>query len=76
MGQKLIDTMPECVVVANQQGNSWKNVNFHLKPELIEELDRMHLEALGFRDRAQDKLLKHLRIMRSSSKLEVRLRKR
>ena len=67
LGQKLIDAMPECTVVANQQGNSWKNVNFHLKPDLIEELDRMHLDALGFTGAVQDKLLAHLRTMRSSS---------
>ena len=67
LGQKLIDAMPECIVVNRQQGNAWQNVNFHLKPGLIEELDRMHLEALGFTGAAQDKLLQHLRIMRSSS---------
>ena len=67
IGQRLIDSIPECTVVARQQGNNWRNVNFHRKPDLIEELDRMHLEALGFTGAKQDKLLSHLRIMRSSS---------
>ena len=64
LGQRLIDAMPECTVVANQQGNAWQNVNFHLKPDLIAELDRLHLEALGL---PVEPLLTHLRIMRSSS---------
>ena len=67
MGQKLLDAMPACTVVNHQQGNDWQNVNFHQKPGLIEEIDRLHLEALGFTGAAQDKVLDHLRIMRSSS---------
>ena len=64
LGQRLIDAIPECIVVANQQGNSWHNVNFHLKPDLIAEIDRFHLKALGLEE---EPLLTHLRIMRSSS---------
>ena len=64
LGQRLIDAMPECEVVAQQQGNNWRNVNFHLKPDLIEELDRLHITALGLEP---EPLLEHLRIMRSSS---------
>ena len=45
-------------------GTVWKNVNFHLKPALIEELDRLHLAALGL---PEEPLLTHLRTMRSSS---------
>ena len=67
MGQKLIDAIPDCIVETPNRGTVWKNVNFHLKPDLIEELDRMHLEALGFTGAKQDKILSHLRIMRSSS---------
>ena len=67
LGQKLIDAIPECLTEKRNSGTTWQNVNFHLKPDLIEELDRMHLEALGFTGAAQDKLLDHLRIMRSSS---------
>lgn len=67
MGQRLLDAMPECTVVNHQQGNDWQNVNFHQKPALIEEIDRLHLGALGFAGAAQDKVLGHLRIMRSSS---------
>ena len=64
LGQRLIDAMPECTVVANQQGNAWQNVNFHRQPDLIEKLDRLHIEALGL---PVEPLLTHLRIMRSSS---------
>ena len=67
LGQKLLDAMPECTVVNHQQGNDWQNVNFHQKRGLIEEIDRLHLAALGFTGAAQDRLLAHLRIMRSSS---------
>ena len=64
LGQRLIDAIPECEVVAQQQGNNWRNVNFHLKPDLVEELDRLHITALGLEP---EPLLRHLRIMRSSS---------
>ena len=67
MGQRLLEAMPACTVVNHQQGNDWQNVNFHQKPGLIEEIDRLHLAALGFTGAAQDKVLGHLRIMRSSS---------
>ena len=67
MGQKLLDAMPECIVVNHQQGNDWQNVNFHLQPELIAELDRLHLGALGYGGGELDKLLGQLRVMRSSS---------
>ena len=67
MGQKLLDAMPECIVVNHQQGNDWQNVNFHLQPELIEELDRLHLGALGYGGGELDQLLGQLRVMRSSS---------
>ncbi len=67
MGQRLIDAMPECLTGKKNSGTTWRNVNFHLKPALIEELDRMHLAALGFSGAAQDTLLRQLRIMRSSS---------
>ena len=67
MGQKLIDAIPDCITEKLNAGTLWQNVNFHLKPDLIEELDRLHLEALGFTGAKQDKLLKQLRIMRSSS---------
>ena len=67
MGERLIHAIPDCIVETPNRGTVWKNVNFHLKPDLIEELDRMHLEALGFTGAKQDKILSHLRIMRSSS---------
>ena len=65
LGQRLIDAIPDCVVETRQQGNVWRNVNFHrFKPDLIEELDRLHIVALGLE---VEPLLTHLRIMRSSS---------
>jgi len=67
MGQRLLDAMPECTVVNHQQGNDWQNVNFHLRPELIAELDRLHLGALGYGGERGDRLLGQLRQMRSSS---------
>ena len=42
---------------------AWQNVNSHLKSNLIEEPDRLHLTALGL---PADPFLTHLRIMRSS----------
>lgn len=64
MGQRLIESIPDCTVEMLNRGTIWKNVNFHLKPELIEELDRLHIAAL---DLPEEPLLTHLRIMRSSS---------
>ena len=64
MGQRLIDAIPECTTEKKNSGTVWKNVNFHLKPELIEELDRLHLAALGL---PAEPLLRQLRMMRSSS---------
>ena len=64
LGKQLIEAIPECTTEWKQGGKVWKNVNFHLKPDLIEELDRLHIEALGLR---VEPLLTHLKIMRSSS---------
>jgi hypothetical protein len=64
LGQRLIDVIPECTIETPNRGTVWRNVNFHRKPELIAELDRLHIEALGL---PVEPLLTHLRIMRSSS---------
>ena len=65
LGQRLLDVMPNCVVEARQQGGIWRNIDFHTHaPDLIEELDRLHIEALGL---DVEPLLTHLKIMRSSS---------
>ena len=64
LGQRLIDAMPDCTVEMLNRGTVWRNVNFHLKPELIAELDKLHIRALGL---AEEPLLAHLRTMRSSS---------
>lgn len=64
LGQRLIDAIPDCIVETPNRGTIWRNVNFHLKPDLIAELDRLHIAALGL---PEEPLLTHLRIMRSSS---------
>ena len=64
IGQRLIDAMPDCKVAITIHQKIWENVNFHLKPDLIAELDRLHIAALGL---PEEPLLTHLRIMRSSS---------
>ena len=64
LGQRLIEAMSGSTVEMLNRGTVWRNVNFHLKPDLIEELDRAHIAALGL---PAEPLLTHLRIMRSSS---------
>lgn len=64
LGQRLIDSAPECMVEMKRVGRIWRNVNFHNMPDLIEELDRLHIEALGL---PAEPLLTHLRIMRSNN---------
>jgi hypothetical protein len=61
---ELLVAIPDCIVEMKKVGKIWRNVNFHLKPDLIEELDRLHIEALGL---DVEPLLTHLKIMRSSS---------
>lgn len=67
MGQKLLDAIPECFTAKKNSGKTWQNVNFHLQPELVGELDRLHLGALGYGGAGLEKLLGQLRVMRSSS---------
>lgn len=67
MGQKLIDAIPKCLTEKKNSGTTWQNVNFHLQPELIAELDRLHLGALGYGGGELERLLGQLRAMRSSS---------
>ena len=64
IGQRMIDAMPECEVEITIHQKTWRNVNFYQKPELIDELDRLHIAALGL---PEEPLLTHLRMMRSSS---------
>ena len=65
IAEKLIEAIPKCVVETKQHGQIWKNVDFHSGvPELIEELDKLHIAALGLNE---EPLLTHLHIMRSSS---------
>ena len=64
IGQQLIDALPECLTHKLNKGTMWENVNFHLKPDLVEKLDRMYIEALGL---DVEPLLTQLKIMRSSS---------
>ena len=67
LGERLIAAIPECTRVTNQMLGVQHDADFYLKPALIEEIDRLHLAALGFTGAAQDQVLDHLRIMRSSS---------
>ena len=67
IGQKLIEAIPQCTTSKKNAGTNWKNVNFHLNPNLMKEVDHLHLEALGYNGSQKDKLLKQLKIMRSSS---------
>ena len=67
MGQKLIDAIPECLTGKKNSGTIWQNVNFHLRPALIAELDWLHLGALGYAGEGGERLLGQLRKMRSSS---------
>ena len=64
LAKELVAAIPECTFEMKKAGKIWRNVNFHLKSNLIEELDRLHIEALGL---DVEPLLTHLKIMRSSS---------
>ena len=62
---KLRNAIPHCIIRHPKEGIDWINVDFHTHaPELIAELDRLHIAALGL---PEEPLLTHLRIMRSSS---------
>ena len=64
LGQRLIDAMPQCAVETLMRGTVWRNVDFHAHaPDLIEEIDRLYIEALGM---PLEPLLTHLRIIRSN----------
>ena len=64
LGQRLIDAMPASAVSMPMHGKEWPNVNFHAHAlDLIEEIDRLYIEALGL---PVEPLLTHLRIMRSN----------
>ncbi len=64
LADALLKSVPDCAVETLRSGRTWRNANFHLKPNLIEELDRLHIRALGL---DVEPLLTHLKIMRSSS---------
>ena len=65
LGQRLLDAMPECLVENKQQGDVWRNVDFHTyAPKLVAELDHLHIAALGL---PEEPPLTHLRMMRSSN---------
>ncbi len=65
LARRLLDLMPNCITRHPKQGIDWCNVDFHNHaPDLIAELDRLHIAALGL---PEQPLLNHLRIMRSSS---------
>ena len=64
LGERLKAAIPRCIVENEQQGGIWRNVDFHTyAPDLIAEIDRLYIEALGL---PVEPLLSHLRIMRSN----------
>ena len=64
LGQRLVEAIPSCIVENKQQGGVWRNVDFHTyAPDLIAEIDRLYIEALGL---PLEPLLTHLKIMRSN----------
>lgn len=63
LGERLKSAIPDCIVENKQQGGVWRNVNFHVKSNLIAEIDRLYIEALGL---PLEPLLTHLKIMRSN----------
>lgn len=64
LGRRLKSVIPDCIVENKQQGGIWRNVDFHrYAPDLIAEIDRLYIEALGL---PLEPLLTHLKIMRSN----------
>ena len=62
LGRRLLDAIPDCPTSEARNG-VYENYNLHLKPDLIEELDRFHIVALGL---AVEPLLTQLKVMRSN----------
>ena len=63
LGECLVDSIEKCTVHRNYRKTRWTNVDFHHCSDIIEEIDRLHIEALGL---PIEPLLTHLRIMRSN----------
>ena len=61
-GRRLVEAIPASRSDKLNAGVVWPNVDFFQQPDLIEELDRFHLESLGLDPEA---LLPTLRRMRS-----------
>ena len=65
LGEELIGAADACTVTNTVQGKDWLNVDFHSRrPDLIEQIDKLYIAALGL---PEEPLLTHLRIMRSNS---------
>ena len=68
IGQRLLDAIPNCVNETLNRAEIRRSVSFlDYVPELVEELDHLHLEALGFTGAIQETLLADLHVMRSHS---------
>ena len=63
LGRRLIEIMPSCITAKRNAGTIWRNVDFYRAPDLIAEIDRLYIEALGL---PVEPLLTHLKIMRSN----------
>ena len=65
IGRRLVEAIPDSITRHPREGVDWLNVNYPLyQRNLINELDRLHIEALEL---PVEPLLTHLEIMRSSS---------
>ena len=61
----LEERIPNCITEKKNAGKVWRNVDFFTKePDLIERLDRLHIESIGLNPCS---LLPHLRAVRSNS---------
>ncbi|MCY3753414.1 MAG: hypothetical protein OXG99_04905, partial [Alphaproteobacteria bacterium] len=62
---RLIDAIPDCTVSKLNAGERWYNADyFSGAPDLVEELDRLHIGSLGL---PVEPLLRDLRTLRSNS---------
>ena len=65
LGRQLVSVIDDNIVETLNRGTTWRNVDFHSgRPDLIEQIDRLYIAALGL---PEEPLLTQLRVMRSNS---------
>ena len=65
LGRQLVSVIDDNIVETVNRGTTWRNVDFHSgRPDLIEQIDRLYIAALGL---PEEPLLPQLRVMRSNS---------